>query len=163
VDQIAASIREWGRTNPVLLAEDGTIIAGHGRVLAARKLRISQIPVMVAAGWSEAQKRSYALADNKLALNAGWDDAMLALEFADITQLGFDLGLIGFSDEEICSARLNANSDAGLTDPDEVPETPINPVSAPAMCGGWASTGCCAETARPLTTSRRFWAVFSPT
>jgi ParB-like chromosome segregation protein Spo0J len=127
VAQIAASIREWGWTNPVLLAEDGTIIAGHGRVLAARKLRIQQIPVMVAAGWSEAQKRAYALADNKLALNAGWDDAMLALEFANITELGFDLGLIGFSDEEI--AALGANSGAGLTDPDEVPETPINPVS----------------------------------
>jgi DNA modification methylase len=130
IDQIAASIREWGWTNPILLAEDGTIIAGHGRVLAARKLRIQQIPVMVAAGWSEAQKRAYALADNKLALNAGWDDAMLALEFADITELGFDLGLIGFSEEEI--AALNANSGAGLTDPDEVPETPINPVSAPS-------------------------------
>jgi DNA modification methylase len=129
VDQIAASIREWGWTNPVLLAEDGTIIAGHGRVLAARKLRIPQIPVMVASGWSEAQKRAYALADNKLALNAGWDEAMLALEFADINELGFDLGLIGFSEEEI--AALDANSGAGLTDPDEVPETPINPVSTP--------------------------------
>jgi hypothetical protein len=128
VAQIAASIREWGWTNPVLLGEDGTIIAGHGRVLAARRLRIREVPVMVAAGWSEAQKRAYALADNKLALNAGWDEAMLALEFADITELGFDLGLIGFSDEEI--AALNANP-AGLTDPDEVPETPINPVSTP--------------------------------
>jgi DNA modification methylase len=129
VDQIAASIREWGWTNPVLLAEDGTIIAGHGRVLAARKLRIREVPVMVAAGWSEAQKRAYALADNKLALNAGWDEAMLALEFADITELGFDLGLIGFSEEEI--AALGANCAGGLTDPDEVPETPINPVSTP--------------------------------
>jgi DNA modification methylase len=129
VDQIAASIREWGWTNPVLLAEDGTIIAGHGRVLAARKLRIQQIPVMLAAGWSEAQKRAYALADNKSALNAGWDDAMLALEFADITELGFDLGLIGFSDEEI--AALGANSGAGLTDPDEVPEAPTEAMSEP--------------------------------
>src|SRR3977135_129841 len=127
VDQIAASIREWGWTNPVLLAEDGTIIAGHGRVLAARKLRIQQIPVMVAPGWSEAQKRAYALADNKLALNAGWDDAMLALEFAEITELGFALGFIVFSDEDIVA--LDANAGAGLTDPDEVPETPINPVS----------------------------------
>ena len=149
VDQIAASIREWGWTNPVLLAEDGTIIAGHGRVLAARKLRIQQIPVMVAAGWSEAQKRAYALADNKLALNAGWDEGMLALEFADITELGFDLGLIGFSDEEI--AALGANSGAGLTDPDEVPETPINPVSTPGdvwrmgrhrlLCGDSTASG----------------------
>src|SRR3979409_2625486 len=116
VDQIAASIREWGWTNPVLLAEDGSIIAGHGRVLAARKLRIHQIPVMTAAGWTEAQKRAYALADNKLALKAGWDESMLALEFADLTELGFDIGLIGFSDAEI--AALRANSSGGLTDPD---------------------------------------------
>src|SRR5258707_5848473 len=80
VEQIAASIREWGWTNPVLVAEDGTIIAGHGRVLAAKKLRIKEVPVMVAAGWSDAQKRAYALADNKLALNAGWDLALLSLE-----------------------------------------------------------------------------------
>ena len=74
VDQIAASIREWGWTNPVLVAEDGTIIAGHGRVLGAKKLGLTEVPVMVAAGWSEAQIRAYALADNKLALNAGWDE-----------------------------------------------------------------------------------------
>jgi len=89
VDQIAASIREWGWTNPVLVGKDGSIIAGHGRVLAARRLRIQQIPVMVAAGWTEAQKRAYALADNKLALNAGWDESMLALEIADLTEVGF--------------------------------------------------------------------------
>jgi ParB-like chromosome segregation protein Spo0J len=71
VDQIAASIREWGWTNPVLVGEDGTIIAGHGRVLGARKLRLSDVPVMVAAGWSEAQKKAYTIADNKLSLNAG--------------------------------------------------------------------------------------------
>jgi len=74
VDQIAASIREWGWTNPVLVGEDNTLIAGHGRVLAARKLRISEVPVMVATGWSEAQKKAYAIADNKLAVNAGWDE-----------------------------------------------------------------------------------------
>ena len=126
VAQIAASIREWGWTNPVLLAEDGTIIAGHGRVLAARKLRIQQIPVMVAAGWSEAQKRAYALADNKLALNAGWDEAMLTLEFTDLTEVGFDIGLLGFSDAEI--AALGASS-TGLTDPDDAPETPTEAMS----------------------------------
>src|SRR3984893_1658384 len=80
VSQIAASIREWGWTNPVLVAEDGSIIAGHGRVLAARKLRIPDIPVMIAAGWSEAQKRAYTIADNKLTLNGGWDQDLLALE-----------------------------------------------------------------------------------
>jgi hypothetical protein len=74
VDQIAASIREWGWTVPVLVDEQGGINAGHGRVLAAHKLAIDEVPVMVASGWSEAQKRGYVLADNKLALNAGWDD-----------------------------------------------------------------------------------------
>ena len=88
IDQIAASIREWGWTNPVLVDADATIIAGHGRVLAARKLRIRDVPVMVAAGWTEAQKRAYALADNKLALNAGWDDPLLALEIAELQQIG---------------------------------------------------------------------------
>jgi ParB-like chromosome segregation protein Spo0J len=77
VSQIAASIREWGWTNPVLVAEDGTIIAGHGRVLAARRLRIEDVPVMLAAGWTDAQKRAYAIADNKLTLNGGWDEELL--------------------------------------------------------------------------------------
>ena len=80
IDQIAASIREWGWTNPVLVGEDGTIIAGHGRVLGARKLRIREVPVMVATGWTEAQKKAYAIADNKLALNAGWDEAFRTMK-----------------------------------------------------------------------------------
>ena len=80
VAQIAASIREWGWTNPVLVDEDGGLIAGHGRLLAARKLGLTQIPTMVAKGWSEAQKRAYVIADNKLALNAGWDRDLLAIE-----------------------------------------------------------------------------------
>jgi ParB-like chromosome segregation protein Spo0J len=92
------------------------IIAGHGRVLAAHKLGIAEIPVMVAAGWTAAQKRAYVLADNKLALNAGWDDAMLRVEIDD-PQGGFDLGLIGFSADEI--ATLTFDENAGLTDPDD--------------------------------------------
>jgi DNA modification methylase len=129
VDQIAASIREWGWTNPILVAEDGTIIAGHGRVLAARKLRIAEVPVMVAAGWSEEQKRAYALADNKLALNAGWDDALLSLELKELGGLGFDLDLTGFSADE--RAGLTFDQTSGLTDPDDVPEAPANPVAVP--------------------------------
>jgi DNA modification methylase len=127
VDQIAASICEWGWTNPILLAEDGTIIAGHGRVLAARKLKLADVPVMVAQGWSEAQKRAYAIADNKLALNAGWDEATLALEFADLAGLRFDLDLIGFSEEE--RTTLGEGAFQGLTDPDEVPDLPAQAVS----------------------------------
>ena len=87
VDQIAASIREWGWTVPVLVDEQGGIIAGHGRVLAAQKLGLVDVPVMVAAGWSEAQKRAYVLADNKLALNAGWDDDLLKIELDDLQAL----------------------------------------------------------------------------
>jgi hypothetical protein len=129
VAQIAAAIREWGWTNPVLIDETGTIIAGHGRVLAARQLGLADVPVMVARGWSEAQKRAYILADNKLALNAGWNEALLAIEVAGLAEMGFDLPLIGFSEDEL--AALSASPSAGLTDPDQVPDAPINPVSRP--------------------------------
>jgi DNA modification methylase len=128
VSQIAASIREWGWTNPILVTEKGSIIAGHGRVLGARKLGLADVPVMVARGWSKAQIQAYALADNKLALNAGWDEAMLALEIGELQELGFDIGLIGFTDIEI--AALGENT-VGLTDPDETPEVPADPVSIP--------------------------------
>src|SRR6185295_1105307 len=127
VEQIAASIREWGWTNPVLVAEDGTIIAGHGRVLGARKLGIKEVPVMVAGGWSEAQKRAYAIADNKLTLNGGWDEELLGLELGELEVLGFDLDLIGFSEDE--RAALTAQGTEGLTDPDAVPDLPSNPVT----------------------------------
>src|SRR3981189_1475671 len=100
VEQIAASIREWGWTNPVLIAEDGTIIAGHGRVMAAKKLRLTEVPVMVASGWSDAQKRAYALADNKLALNAGWDLALLSLELNELEEIGFEFDLTGYDADE---------------------------------------------------------------
>lgn len=125
--QIAASMREWGWTNPILVDESGLIIAGHGRVSAARRLGWEEAPVMVATGWSEAQKRAYMLADNKLALNAGWDAELLALELGDLAGMGVDLGLAGFTDEEI--EQLTATGTAGLTDPDDVPEAPAVPVS----------------------------------
>ena len=101
VDQIAASIREWGWTVPILVDETGGIIAGHGRVLAAHKLGLAEVPVMVAAGWTEAQKRAYVLADNKLALNAGWDADLLRVELTDLQAFDFDLGLTGFDDAEL--------------------------------------------------------------
>ena len=101
VAQIAASIKEWGWTTPVLVDEQGSIIAGHGRTLAAHKLKMTEIPVMVAEGWSDAKKRAYIIADNKLAMNAGWDNEMLALELGEIGELGFDLDLTGFKAEEI--------------------------------------------------------------
>jgi hypothetical protein len=101
IAQIAASIKEWGFTTAVLVDEKGGIIAGHGRVLAARKLGIDTLPVMVATGWTEPQKRAYVIADNKLALNAGWDNEMLSLELGELGELGFDLDLIGFTALEL--------------------------------------------------------------
>jgi DNA modification methylase len=95
------------------------IIAGHGRILAARKLGLAEVPVMVAEGWTEPQKRAYVLADNQLALNAGWDMDLLSNELADLQAQGFDLGLTGFSDID---ALLAGRGTAGLTDPDAVPE-----------------------------------------
>jgi ParB-like chromosome segregation protein Spo0J len=100
VAQIAASIREWGWTMPVLVDEEGGIIAGHGRVLAGQKLGIVNVPVIVARGWSEAKKRAYVLADNKLAINAKWDRDMLTTELAELRDV-CDLALLGFSTKEL--------------------------------------------------------------
>ena len=135
VAQIAASIREWGWTVPVLIDEAGTIIAGHGRVLAAQRLGLIEIPVMVAAGWSEAKRRAYVIADNKLALNAGWDEELLRLELGELTGLGVDLGLTGFGELELEKLLISADDDG---DPDEAPEPPAEPISKPGdlwICG----------------------------
>ena len=130
VAQIAASIREWGWTTPILVDEAGSIIAGHGRLQAARRLQMAEVPVVVASGWSEAQKRAYVIADNKLALNAGWDNELLSLELGELGELGFDVELTGFSDEEI-NALMPVAVTEGLTDPDEAPAVQENPVTVP--------------------------------
>ncbi len=127
VSAIAASIREWGWTNPVLVDPEGSIIAGHGRILAAQKLGLTDVPVMVANGWSTEQKRAYVLADNKLALNAGWDLELLTFELSELQSHEFDLGLTGFSTDEL--AKLLTEANEGLTDPDEIPEAPAVPIS----------------------------------
>ena len=127
VAEIAASIREFGWTNPILVDGENGIIAGHGRLLAARQLGMKTVPVIELAGMSEAQKRAYIIADNKLALNAGWDNELLALELGELQGLGFDLSLTGFSDDEL--AGLLSVGTAGLTDPDEVPPLPEDPIS----------------------------------
>lgn len=129
VAQVAASIREFGFTNPVLVDGDGGIIAGHGRVLAARKLGMESVPVIVLAHLTEAQKRAYVIADNKLALNAGWDDDLLRVEFAELGDLGFDLELTGFSGDDI-AALQPVDVTEGLTDEDAVPEVPEQPITA---------------------------------
>lgn len=130
VAQIAASIREFGFTNPVLLDEANGIIAGHGRVLAARKLGMQDVPAIRLAHLTEAQKRAYVIADNKLALNAGWDEELLRLELKDLQDLNFDVALTGFSTEEL-DALMAPPGTEGLTDPDAVPEAPEHPVSVP--------------------------------
>lgn len=127
VSQIAASIREWGWTTPVLVDEEGCIIAGHGRVLAAQKLGIADIPCMVAEGWTEEQRRAYVIADNKLALNAGWDNDLLKVELQALDAEGFDLELTGFAKDEL--AAFLSEPTEGLTDEDAVPEVPAVPVT----------------------------------
>lgn len=128
VAQIASSMKEFGFTNPVLIDEQGGIIAGHGRVLAAQKLGIEEVPAIELSHLTETQKRAYVIADNKLALNAGWDDEMLRLEFDELKEAGFDLELTGFTLEEIDGLQINEITE-GLTDEDAVPEAPENPVS----------------------------------
>jgi DNA modification methylase len=127
VAQIAASIREFGWTNPILVDGDGTIIAGHGRVMAARKLGETEVPCIELGHLTEAQKRAYVIADNQLALNAGWDAEMLKVEIAELVDADFDLGLLGFDDAML--AGLMGVETEGLTDPDDVPEAPAVPVT----------------------------------
>jgi DNA modification methylase len=129
IAQIAASIAEFGFNNPILVDTKAGIIAGHGRLLAARKLKLKEVPVIVLDHLSEAQKRAYIIADNQLALNAGWNDELLRVELVALQQEDFDLSLIGFEDDEL--ARLLAAQDAaeGLTDEDAVPDLPPTPVS----------------------------------
>ncbi len=127
VAQIAGSIREFGFTNPVLIDADNGIIAGHGRVMAAGVLGLASVPCIRLAHLTDTQKRAYIIADNKLALNAGWDDEMLALELGELSDLDFDMDLIGFSEEEL--AGLLAETTEGETDPDDIPEPPVDPVT----------------------------------
>ncbi|WP_217992964.1 ParB/Srx family N-terminal domain-containing protein, partial [Priestia megaterium] len=116
-------IREFGFTNPVLIDEEGGIIAGHGRVLAARLLEHEEVPTITLAHLSEVQKRAYVIADNKLALNAGWDPEMLALELRDLGDLGFDVALTGFESTEIAEL-FNLQRIREDRDPDAAPPLP---------------------------------------
>jgi ParB-like chromosome segregation protein Spo0J len=137
IAQLAASIEEWGWTIPVLVDEAGLIIAGHGRILAAYLLSIEDVPVMVAAGWSEAKKRAYMLADNKLTLNAEWDLDRLAIEIAELRASDFDISLIGFSESEI-DDLLKADEDgAGPRAGSMAERFMIPPFSVLSARGGW--------------------------
>lgn len=125
VAQIAASIREFGWTNPVLIDEQSSVIAGHGRLSAARKLGLAEVPAIRLSGLTEAQKRALVIADNKLAMNAGWDEELLRLELEELQSLGFDLDLTGFSSLEL--GKLGATGE-DVTE-DEIPEPPENPIT----------------------------------
>lgn len=129
VAQVAGSIREFGFTNPVLIGKENDIIAGHGRVLAARRLGLTEVPCIRLGHLTEAQKRAYVIADNKLAMNAGWDEDLLKLELISLRDdESFDLELTGFNDTEL-ESLLAVQTIDGNTDPDEVPEAPKTPVS----------------------------------
>lgn len=128
VAQIAASIREFGFNNPVLIADDNSIIAGHGRVMAARKLNLSEVPCIRLSHLSETQRKAYILADNKLALNAGWENSLLSVELEELVNSGFDISLTGFTQEEM-DALKPVEVTEGLTDEDETPEVPEEPVT----------------------------------
>jgi len=153
VAKIAASIVEYGWTNPVLVDGDNGIIAGHGRLAAARKLGLDQVPVIELAHLSPTQKRAYVISDNRLALDAGWNEEMLALEMAELSEAGYDLALTGFEDAEIeallsddvASDDADQDEDADAPDAaDEVPDAPVVPVS---RSGDVAMSGPSARTA----------------
>jgi hypothetical protein len=127
ITKVASSIKEFGFLNPVIVDGDNGIIAGHCRILAAKKLGIFEVPTIEASHLSEAQKKAYIITDNRLALDAGWDDEMLKLEIAELDEMDFDLSLTGFNDDEL--AEFLKEDTVGLTDEDAVPELPETPVS----------------------------------
>ena len=131
VQQIMVSIREFGFTNPILVDATGTIVAGHGRFLAAQQMGLASVPCIRLEHLSEAQIRAYVIADNKLAENAGWDKDMLRLEIGELKALDFNLDFLGFEASEIKDMLQYVEETEGLTDPDEVPEPPVTPITKP--------------------------------
>ena len=129
VSQIAASIKEFGFTNPILIDEENSIIAGHGRLMAANKLKLSKVPTITLSGLTDAQKRAYVIADNRLALNAGWDDELLKNELQILNENDFDLDVLGFEEDELAAILADDDPVDGLTDEDDVPDVPDVPVS----------------------------------
>jgi len=128
INQVASSIKEFGFTNPVLIDEQGGIIAGHGRVMAAKKLGLAEVPTITLEGLTKAQVKAYVIADNQLALNSGWDVDTLKLEIETLQELDFDIDLLGF-DDDFLSGLLDEEPSEGLTDDDAVPELPDEPVT----------------------------------
>ena len=142
IAEIAGSIRAFGFTNPILVGDEGDVIAGHGRLAAAQRLALAEVPVIVVSGLSEVQRRQLMLADNRIALNAGWNLEMLRLELQDLSELGADLKSLGFSKIEL--ARALRPTATGLTDEDEVPDVLEKAVSVRGdiWCAGDHRGGC---------------------
>jgi len=128
VSQVAASISEFGFTNPILIDENDNIIAGHGRLMAAQKLQLEEIPTITLKGLTEAQRKAYVIADNQLALNAGWNLDTLKVEIERLTELDFDIDLLGF-DDDMLAGLMEDEPAEGLTDEDDVPEVEDDPVT----------------------------------
>jgi ParB-like chromosome segregation protein Spo0J len=131
VAQIAASIREWGWTNPVLVDGEYSILAGHARVLAARKLGMTEVPVIVLRHLSDEQRRALVIADNALALNAGWDEDLLRVELAILHEEDYNLDLVGFDDVELQRLLEAQEAAPGLIDEDAVPDVQEVVISRP--------------------------------
>ncbi len=131
IAQIAASIMEFGFTNPILVDSKAGIIAGHGRLLAARKLGLAEVPVVVLDYLSETQRRAYIIADNKLAINAGWDEKVLAAELRELGGEGMDLAVVGFSDDELDALLAGDEPESSDDAEEQIPEAPALPVSRP--------------------------------
>lgn len=129
VTQIASSIKEFGFNNPVLITADDSIIAGHGRVIAAKKLGMDEVPCIVLDHLTPSQRKAYILADNRIALNSDWDSQLLSIELKDLDEDGVDLGMLGFSADEINALINPVDETEGLTDEDDVPEVPEEPVT----------------------------------
>ena len=132
IAQIVASIKEFGFTNPILIGGDDVIIAGHGRLLAAQRMGLKEVPVIRLPHLSETQRKALVIADNKIALNAGWDEEMLAMEMKELSELDFDLDILGFSEEEL--KELNTFGEAApepQTEEDEIPELPTEAITKP--------------------------------
>lgn len=129
VAEIAGSIRAFGFANPILIGEQGDVVAGHGRLAAARQLGLTSVPVLRLRGLTEIQRRQLVLADNRIAMNAGWDADMLRLELQDLKAMGADMTLLGFSEAEL--AKALSDPDAGLTNEDAVPQVAATTVAQP--------------------------------
>jgi hypothetical protein len=161
IAQIAASIKSFGFNNPILVDSKAGIIAGHGRLLAARQLGLEEVPVIVLDHLTETQKRAYVIADNQLALNAGWDTELLGLELAALRDEDFDVDLIGFEDDEL--ARLLAAEDVAEVSLTKMQSRTFLNRRPPRLeiCGCWVNIGCYAATRRFLPMSS-VWRLAKP-